>query len=214
MKDTYFVVGISTEVGKTVVSAILTEALQADYWKPIQSGDLENSDTHKVKRLISNSRTVFHPNSYGLHTPASPHLSAQLDGVRIELSKIVRPTTDNTLIIEAAGGLYVPLNDEDTMLDLILPTDKVVLVSRHYLGSINHTMLTYEALKNKGLNVYGIIFSGTPTPSTEEFILHKTGLPVLLRIDEEPYFDKEVVKEYAIKLKIQYKMLYFVVKKN
>lgn len=202
MKDTYFVVGISTEVGKTVVSAILTEALQADYWKPIQSGDLENSDTHKVKRLISNSRTVFHPNSYGLHTPASPHFSAQLDGVRIELSKIVRPTTDNTLIIEAAGGLYVPLNDEDTMLDLILPTDKVVLVSRHYLGSINHTMLTYEALKNKGLNVHGIIFSGTPTPSTEEFILHKTGLSVLLRIDEEPYFDKQVVKEYASKLKI------------
>ena len=202
MKDTYFVVGISTEVGKTVVSAILTEALQADYWKPIQSGDLENSDTHKVKRFISNSRTVFHPNSYGLHTPASPHLSAQLDGVRIELSKIVRPTTNNTLIIEAAGGLYVPLNDEDTMLDLILPTDKVVLVSRHYLGSINHTMLTYEALKNKGLNVHGIIFSGTPTPSTEEFILHKTGLPVLLRIDEEPYFDKQVVKEYASKLKI------------
>ena len=201
-KDTYFVVGISTEVGKTIVSAILTEALQADYWKPIQSGDLENSDTHKVKRLISNSRTVFHPNSYGLHTPASPHLSAQLDGVRIELSKIVRPTTDNTLIIEAAGGLYVPLNDEDTMLDLILPTDKVVIVSRHYLGSINHTMLTYEALKNKGLNVHGIIFSGTSTPSTEEFILHKTGLPVLLRIDEEPYFDKQVVKEYASKLKI------------
>ena len=202
MKDTYFVVGISTEVGKTIVSAILTEAFQADYWKPIQSGDLENSDTHKVKCLISNSRTVFHPNSYGLHTPASPHLSAQLDGVRIELSKIVRPTTDNTLIIEAAGGLYVPLNDEDTMLDLILPTDKVVLVSRHYLGSINHTILTYEALKNKGLNVHGIIFSGTPTPSTEEFILHKTGLPVLLRIDEEPYFDKQVVKEYASKLKI------------
>lgn len=202
MKDTYFVVGISTEVGKTVVSAILTEALQADYWKPIQSGDLENSDTHKVKRLISNSRTVFHPNSYGLHTPASPHLSAQLDGVRIELSKIVRPTTNNTLIIEAAGGLYVPLNDEDTMLDLILPTDKVVLVSRHYLGSINHTMLTYETLKNKGLNVHGIIFSGTPTPSTEEFILHKTGLSVLLRIDEELYFDKQVVKEYVSKLKI------------
>ena len=88
------------------------------------------------------------------------------------------------------------------MLDLILPTDKVVIVSRHYLGSINHTMLTYEALKNKGLNVHGIIFSGTSTPSTEEFILHKTGLPVLLRIDEEPYFDKQVVKEYASKLKI------------
>ena len=200
MKDTYFVVGISTEVGKTIVSAILTEALQADYWKPIQSGDLENSDTDKVKRLISNSRTVFHPNSYGLHTPASPHLSAQIDGVRIELSKIVRPTTDNILVIEAAGGLYVPLNEDDMVLDLIQPTDKVVLVSRHYLGSINHTLLTYETLKNRGLNIHGLVFSGASHPSTEEVILHHTQLPVLLHINEEPYFDKNVIAEYAGKL--------------
>ena len=200
MKDTYFVVGISTEVGKTIVSAILTEAFQADYWKPIQSGDLENSDTDKVKRLISNTRTVFHPNSYGLHTPASPHLSAQLDGIRIELSKIVRPETNNTLVIEAAGGLYVPLNEKDMMLDLIHPTDKVILVSRHYLGSINHTLLTYETLKNRGLNIHSIVFSGSPTPSTEEVILHHTNLPVLLHIDEEPYFDKRVISEYATKI--------------
>ena len=184
-KDTYFVVGISTEVGKTIVSAILTEALEADYWKPIQSGDLDNSDTDKVRRLISNTRTVFHPNSYALHTPASPHLSAELDGIRIELSKIVRP------------GLFVPLNEDDTMVDLLRPTDKIVLVSRHYLGSINHTLLTYEALKHRGLDVYGIVFSGTPNPSTESFILHKTQLPVLLHIDEEPYFDKNVIAEYA-----------------
>lgn len=200
MKDTYFVVGISTEVGKTIVSAILTEAFQADYWKPIQSGDLENSDTDKVKRLISNTRTVFHPNSYGLQTPASPHLSAQLDGVRIELSKIVRPETNNTLVIEAAGGLYVPLNEKDMMLDLIHPTDKVILVSRHYLGSINHTLLTYETLKNRGLNIHSIVFSGSPTPSTEEVILQHTNLPVLLHIDEEPYFDKRVISEYATKV--------------
>ena len=200
MKDTYFVVGISTEVGKTIVSAILTEAFQADYWKPIQSGDLENSDTDKVKRLISNTHTVFHPNSYGLHTPASPHLSAQLDGVRIELSKIVRPETNNTLVIEAAGGLYVPLNEKDMMLDLIHPTDKVILVSRHYLGSINHTLLTYETLKNRGLNIHSIVFSGSPTPSTEEVILRHTNLPVLLHIDEEPYFDKRVISEYATKI--------------
>ena len=199
-KDTYFVVGISTEVGKTIVSAILTEALEADYWKPIQSGDLENSDTDKVRRLISNTRTVFHPNSYALHTPASPHLSAELDGIRIELSNIVRPETDNHLVIEAAGGLFVPLNEDDTMLDLLRPTDKIVLVSRHYLGSINHTLLTYEALKNRGLDVCGIVFSGTPNPSTESFILHKTQLPVLLHIDEEPYFDKNVIAEYAGKL--------------
>ncbi len=200
MKDTYFVVGISTEVGKTIVSAILTEAFQADYWKPIQSGDLENSDTDKVKRLISNTHTVFHPNSYGLHTPASPHLSAQLDGVRIELSKIVRPETNNTLVIEAAGGLYVPLNKKDMMLDLIHPTDKVILVSRHYLGSINHTLLTYETLKNRGLNIHSIVFSGTPTPSTEEVILRHTNLPVLLHIDEEPYFDKQIILKYATKV--------------
>jgi dethiobiotin synthase len=200
MKDTYFVVGISTEVGKTIVSAILTEAFQADYWKPIQSGDLENSDTDKVKRLISNTHTVFHPNSYGLHTPASPHLSAQLDGVRIELSKIVRPETNNTLVIEAAGGLYVPLNEKDMMLDLIHPTDKVILVSRHYLGSINHTLLTYETLKNRGLNIHSIVFSGTPTPSTEEVILRHTNLPVLLHIDEEPYFDKQIILKYATKV--------------
>ena len=196
-KDTYFVVGISTEVGKTIVSAILTEALEADYWKPIQSGDLENSDTDKVRRLISNTRTVFHPNSYALHTPASPHLSAELDGIRIELSNIVRPETDNHLVIEAAGGLFVPLNEDDTMLDLLRPTDKIVLVSRHYLGSINHTLLTYETLKHRGLDVYGIVLSGTPNPSTESFILHKTQLPVLLHIDEEPYFDKNVIAEYA-----------------
>lgn len=200
MKDTYFVVGISTEVGKTIVSAILTEAFQADYWKPIQSGDLENSDTDKVKRLISSTHTVFHPNSYGLHTPASPHLSAQLDGVRIELSKIVRPETNNTLVIEAAGGLYVPLNKKDMMLDLIHPTDKVILVSRHYLGSINHTLLTYETLKNRGLNIHSIVFSGTPTPSTEEVILRHTNLPVLLHIDEEPYFDKQIILKYATKV--------------
>ena len=200
MKDTYFVVGISTEVGKTIVSAILTEAFQADYWKPIQSGDLENSDTDKVKRLISSTHTVFHPNSYGLHTPASQHLSAQLDGVLIELSKIVRPETNNTLVIEAAGGLYVPLNEKDMMLDLIHPTDKVILVSRHYLGSINHTLLTYETLKNRGLNIHSIVFSGTPTPSTEEVILRHTNLPVLLHIDEEPYFDKQIILKYATKV--------------
>ena len=201
MKDTYFVVGISTEVGKTIVSAIFTEAFNADYWKPVQSGDLHNSDTHKVRRLISNQHTVFHPNSYALNTPASPHLSAAIDGIRIDLANIVRPKTDNHLVIEAAGGLFVPLNEDDTMIDLLLPTDKIVLVSRHYLGSINHTLLTYEALKNRGLNIHGIVFSGTPNPSTESFILHKTQLPILLHIDEEPYFDKQVIAEYAEKLR-------------
>lgn len=201
MKKTYFITGISTEVGKTIVAAIITEALQADYWKPIQAGDLENSDTHKVKRLISNTKTVFHKNAYALRTPASPHLSAELDGIHIDLKKIERPKTNNHLVIEGAGGLLVPINQTDTIADLIHSSDKVIIVSRHYLGSINHTLLTYESLKNKGLSVCGIIFNGKENTSSENIILEKTGVKHLGRIDDEPYFDKNVISYYAEKLK-------------
>ncbi|MFJ1424831.1 dethiobiotin synthase [Capnocytophaga canimorsus] len=200
-KHTYFVTGISTEVGKTIVAAILTEALNADYWKPIQSGDLENSDTHKIKRWISNSKTFFHPNAYALSIPASPHLSAKLDDTTIEIDKIIRPKTENHLVIEGAGGLLVPLNETTTIADLILPSDRIIIVSRHYLGSINHTLLTIEALKNRNLTPYGIIFSGEENTSSEEIILKKSGIRCLGRIDEEPYFDKNVIRYYAEKWK-------------
>lgn len=196
---TFFITGISTDVGKTIASAILTEALQADYWKPIQAGDLDNSDTHKVQRLVTNQTSVFHKNAYGLNTPASPHLAAEIDGVSIDLTQINRPNTENHLVIEGAGGLLVPLNDTQTIADLILPTDKIIIVSRHYLGSINHTLLTYEALKNRGLSVFGIIFNGEENISTEEVILQKTQLSFLGRINEEPYFDRNVIAYYAEK---------------
>ena len=116
-----FVTGISTEVGKTIASAIITEALEADYWKPIQAGDLDNSDSHKVERLISNKKIKIHPNSYALNTPMSPHAAAAIDGVHISIENIREPKTDNILVIEGAGGLLVPLNDSDTIFDLILP---------------------------------------------------------------------------------------------
>ena len=199
MKDTFFITGISTEVGKTIVSAIITEALQADYWKPIQSGDLDNSDTHKVQRLISNEKSVFHSNSYALKTPASPHLSAKLDDIEIEIDKIERPNTNNDLVIEGAGGLLVPLNEKHTIADLLLPTDKIILVSRHYLGSINHTLLTFEYLKQRGFSIFGIVFSGMKNSSSESIILEKTKSKCLLHIDEEPYFDKNVISYYAEK---------------
>lgn len=191
-----FVTGISTEVGKTVASAIIVEALQADYWKPIQAGDLDNSDSHKVQDFISNDKTVIHPNSYALNTPMSPHAAADIDGITIDLDKILAPKTDNNLVIEGAGGLLVPLNDTDTILDLIQPDYKVIVVSRHYLGSINHTLLTIEKLKQKNVEI-GIIFSGDEHPTTEEIILKKTGVKCLGRINEESDFDKEVVKKYA-----------------
>ena len=192
----YFITGISTEVGKTVAAAIVTEALQADYWKPIQSGDLEHSDTHKVEKLISNSTTVFHPNAYALQTPMSPHASAEIDGVTIEIDNIKEPSTKNNLVIEWAGGLLVPLNDKNTLLDIIKPDYKVVVVSRHYLGSINHTLLTVNLLKEKGFEV-SLIFSGNEHKTTEDIIKKMTDVPVIGRIEEEPYFDKNVIKEYA-----------------
>ncbi|PQJ80696.1 dethiobiotin synthase [Polaribacter porphyrae] len=197
---TYFITGISTEVGKTVAAAIVTEALEADYWKPVQAGDLENSDTHKVQRFISNKKSIFYPNSYALQTPMSPHAAAAIDGIKIDINKIKIPKTNNNLVIEGAGGLLVPLNDTDTILDLIQPDYKVIVVSRHYLGSINHTLLTVKLLQEKGFDV-SIIFSGDEHPTTESIIKKMTNVNVIGRIDEEPYFDKNVIKEYAEKFR-------------
>ncbi|MCM4160526.1 dethiobiotin synthase [Antarcticibacterium flavum] len=204
-KHTYFITGIGTEVGKTIASAIVTEALQADYWKPIQAGDLENSDSHKVKNLISNSKTTFHKNAYALHTPMSPHAAARIDGIEIEVQKIERPVTNNHLVVEGAGGVLVPINEEKTILDLVEAGDRVIVVSRHYLGSINHTLLTLEALKSRDLNCFGIIFNGEENPSSEEVILKMSGASFLGRIEPEPYFDKNVIREYAEAFQVKLK---------
>ncbi|MFM9826784.1 dethiobiotin synthase [Flavobacterium sp.] len=204
-----FITGISTDVGKTIASAIIVEALQADYWKPIQAGDLDNSDSHKIKSYISNDghpersrKTVIHENSYKLNTPASPHFAAQVDGIAIDLKNISEPNPDgyhdkNHLVIEGAGGVFVPLNDTDCVIDLIRPDYKVIVISRHYLGSINHTLLTIEALKNRKINIAGIIFSGDENKATESIILNKTGIKCIGRIEQEPYFDQNVILEYA-----------------
>lgn len=192
-----FITGISTDVGKTITSAIVVEALEADYWKPIQAGDLDHSDSHKVKSQISNSKSQFFPNSYALKTPASPHLAAEIDGIRIDVNQIQEPKTENHLVIEGAGGIFVPLNENETIVDLIQQDYKVIVVSRHYLGSINHTLLTIEAIQNRGFQVDGIIFSGSENKSTESLILNKTGIKCIGRIDEEPYFDQNVIREYA-----------------
>lgn len=192
-----FITGIGTDVGKTIASAIITEALQADYWKPIQAGDLNTSDSHKIKAYLSNEKTKIHPNSYALQTPASPHLAAELDNIVIDIAKITEPLTDNHLVIEGAGGLFVPINNTATILDLIQPDYKVIVVSRHYLGSINHTLLTIEALKNRNIAIAGILFNGDENPSTESIILNKTGIPCIGRINQEPYFDQNVILEYA-----------------
>jgi dethiobiotin synthetase len=196
-----FITGIGTDVGKTITSAIITQSLEADYWKPFQAGDLDNSDSHKIQRYISNDKTVIHANSYKLNTPASPHLAAEIDGITIALTKIIEPKTNNHLVIEGAGGILVPLNTTDSIIDLIQPDYKVILVSRHYLGSINHTLLTFEILKSRKIEVAGIIFSGDEDKASESLILSKTNAKCIGRIDNEPYFDQNVIQYYADKFR-------------
>ncbi|GAB4009405.1 dethiobiotin synthase [Spirosoma migulaei] len=198
MPSQLIIAGIGTEIGKTVASAVVVEALKADYWKPIQSGELANSDTDVVRSLVSNSTSQFHPEAYRLTQPMSPHAAAALDGLTIQLATINLPETNNALVVELAGGLMVPLNKHELNIDLVkklgLP---LVLVSRNYLGSINHTLLSVEACKSRNIPLLGILFNGPTVEATESFILDYTGLPCLGRIGQEERVTKEVIRTYA-----------------
>lgn len=196
-----FVTGIDTNIGKTVVSAILTEALEADYWKPIQAGNLDETDTDTVRKLISNKKSVLHPEAYRLTQPLSPHAAAAADGVTIDMDSIrsAMPSgTDRDLIIEGAGGVMSPVNDSFVVMDLIRSLDaEAVIVSKHYLGSINHTLLTIDAMRRKSLRILGVFFNGKPVQSSIDFILRYSGIKPLGYISEEKTLDRETVKKYA-----------------
>ncbi len=157
----YFITGIGTNVGKTIVSAIITEALKADYWKPIQSGTSEGLDSNTVKSLISNYKTIIHPESYLLKAPLSPHYAAKLENTEIELEKIILPVTQNNLIIEGAGGLLVPINSTDYVIDITKQFDcEIVLVISDYLGCINHTLLSINYLLKNNFKIKTLVFNG------------------------------------------------------
>ncbi|MCY7360205.1 MAG: dethiobiotin synthase [Rudanella sp.] len=195
------IAGISTEIGKTVVSAIIVEALQADYWKPVQSGALEDSDTETVRNLISNPRSHFHPEAYRLREPLSPHAAAEIDGVTIDMKKLIVPQTDNHLVVELAGGLLVPLNNRDLNIDWVQRSGlPVVLVSRNYLGSINHTLLSIEACRTREIPVLGIVFNGPEVVASESVILGISGLYCLGRVAQERVLTKAIIGQYAEKL--------------
>jgi dethiobiotin synthetase len=197
---TYFVTAIGTDSGKTLVSAILAEALQADYWKPVQAG--LPRDTETVESLLTNSVSTLHTEAYLLTNPLSPHAAAQLDNIEIDLQKIKKPKTDRILIVEGAGGVLVPLNDRDFVIDIAEYLQaEVILVANLYLGSINHTLLTIKELrrreKENNLRIRGIIFTGCPVISSEEIILKHCPYPCLLHIAQEEIIDKATVLKYA-----------------
>lgn len=193
-KKPLFVTGIGTGIGKTIVSAVLVEKLKADYWKPVQSGDLDKSDSLSIQNLISNAVTKIHTESYRLTQPFSPHKSAAIDGITIDPDSINLPKTSNALIVEGAGGLMVPLNNKFLIIDLIKKLGiEVVLVSQNYLGSINHTLLSIYALKNYGIPIRGIIFNGIKDIYSKDFILQNSGLELLGHIPDYNVVDKKAI---------------------
>jgi dethiobiotin synthetase len=199
-----FVTGIGTEIGKTFCSAIVVEALKADYWKPVQAGELDQLDSDFVRNAISNTHTKIHPEQYLLTEPMSPHAAAKIDGITLLPENFKVPVTENDLVIEGAGGLMVPLNHDGDMLVDLIPkvADEVILVSKNYLGSINHTLLSVELLKQRNIPIKGIIFNGDSNPETEAIILSTTALQCIGKI---PMMDQELkgfVKEWAGKLSL------------
>jgi dethiobiotin synthetase len=194
----YFVTGIGTGVGKSVMSALLCEALEADYWKPVQAGELEFTDTDFVRSLVSSNSRIFHPEAYRLPYPLSPHASAERAGIEIDPKSIRSPETSNKLIIEGAGGLMVPLNRNTLYIDLLSEMNtEVILVSQHYLGSINHTLLSAESLMLRNIPVKGIIFNGDENQETESILLEMTGFTCLGRIPLAPKIDRAFIQLHA-----------------
>jgi dethiobiotin synthetase len=189
------VAGIHTGIGKTLCSAILCEALGMDYWKPIQAGDLDNSDSIFIKTHVFNPLCTIHPEAYRLKLAASPHFAAYTEGSLIERKKIILPKSKNKILVETAGGIMSPLAKNYLNIDLIkqlkLP---VVIVSENYLGSINHTLMTVKLLQNAKIPILGIVFNGDKVQSSVDFILEHTQLPLLFSI---PRF--EVVSNQAIR---------------
>lgn len=197
----YFITAIGTDSGKSLFSAIICEALEADYWKPIQAG--YPRDTDYVGGLLSNLKSDLIPEKYVLNTPASPHYAAEVDKVKLEVTDFDIPKTDNdNLIIEGAGGVLVPINKTEFVVDFPQYWRmQVILVANLYLGSINHTLLTINELKRRGVEVKGIIFNGPANPSSEAIILKHSGYPCLLRIKDEKEINHAVVRKYADELK-------------
>lgn len=193
----FFVTGIGTEVGKTVVSAILSEALKCAYWKPVQAGDLDQSDSIKIQGWTSNVEVK--QEAFRLNQPMSPHAAAELDGVTIQIADLKMPQTQKTTLVEGAGGLMVPFNDKgETWLDWLKGQSlSVVLVSRHYLGSINHTLLTAEVLKANGFQIECLVFVGDENPATESIIETCVDAQHVLRIPNAETVDANFVHAQA-----------------
>ncbi|AZA75966.1 dethiobiotin synthase [Chryseobacterium indoltheticum] len=196
-----FITGIGTEIGKTVCSAILTKYFKADYWKPIQSGDLHFSDSMKIKEWVGEN-VIIHPERYRLQLAASPHQSALEEGILITGNDFKLPETQNNLIVEGAGGLMVPISDDEFIIDLIEKLNlPVALVVRNYLGCINHTLLSLKALEQKNIKLEYLILNGSFPADTERIICKNIQEETkIIRIPEIENITKENIERITKQL--------------
>jgi dethiobiotin synthetase len=181
----YFVSGIGTGVGKTFVSAVLAEALQADYWKPVQCGTQDGTDREFVQELISNPKIICHPETYLFKEAVSPHLAAAMENEKIVLEKIALPVTNNNLIIEGAGGLMVPLNENNYVIEMANTLDaEVILVCGNYIGCINHSLLSINYLLQNEYQIKGLVLNGNFDKAVRTAITSYAELPIIAELPE------------------------------
>jgi dethiobiotin synthetase len=200
MNSSIFISGIHTDIGKTIVSSILCHALDAAYWKPVQAGSLECTDSDVVRKY--NPDINIFPSRYNLKMACSPHFAAQHEQLNIRLEDFKLPISDKVLIIEGAGGLFSPIGSACTNLDFIeyykLP---FILVVKHYLGSISHTIACLEAIRNKAIDLLGIIYVGEDASKSEDFIHEKYNVQKLGRVAVVDNLDMEYIAKQAIQFK-------------
>ncbi len=196
MTNSFFITGTDTNIGKTVVSAFMCQYLNADYFKPIQTGD--ESDAAAVFNLTDLTENRVHQPTYSLTEPRSPHEAAMKDGVKIDLNTIILPDTQNRpLIVEGAGGVLVPLNEKELMIDLIKKLDLPVIVVAHpELGTINHTLLTLEALRSREIEVAGIVMNGGSDEQNRMAIQFYGKCEIIWEIPEFEEISKETIHGY------------------
>lgn len=196
----YFITGTDTNIGKTLISSWLCLHTQYNYFKPIQSGTIESIDRIEVQRL---SNTHCYSECYSLREPLSPHLAARHEGLQIDLSTINLPHTSN-LIVEGAGGVFVPLNDKDVMLDLMVQFNlPIIIVARTALGTINHTLLTLQAIRQKGLKIAGVILSGEPDADNATAIQHYGNVSILATLPHLPIITKQELQKIPLPEKLK-----------
>jgi dethiobiotin synthetase len=199
------IAGIHTGIGKTLCSAIICQAKGWDYWKPVQAGDTDSTDSDVIKKSVTNNSCHVHPETYLLQTAASPHYAAAVDGIEIKPAQFTIPVTNNGLVIETAGGVMSPLAINFLNIDLAAQLQlPVILVSSYYLGSINHTLLSVAALRQRNIPIAGLVFNGTKVDSTHDFILEYTDLPLLFSIPQMENANASSIATFAAGIDINF----------